>query len=154
MNSKTESTLNKYLLIQFISTVVILLLIAIGISCSKNPNPTEPLPDDPPIEVPCDTVFVEVEIPVPVPTICDTVDVTVGFIAKIDQSFPNDYLLQVVGFPDETVTITETRPTPTDTTIVREYKGFVVGGKILFTKKSGSRAEAVGVFIVEQKCSE
>lgn len=88
-----------------------------------------------------------------VPVLCDSTDIEVAFTGIIDQSQPNVYLLKVAGFPDETVTETETASTPTEKTYFRSYKGFE-GGAISMERVSGSRAAAVKVEVVSQVCSE
>ncbi len=135
--------------------ILICALIAL-VSCENDP-PTKP-PDVPDDLVPCDTTFVLVPcdttfIPVPFPVLCDTTNITVGFIGIIDQSAPNDYLAQVAGFPDEEISITETRSAPAETTIVRTYEGYT-GGRISFKKIRGSKAGAIAVEILDQECAQ
>lgn len=110
------------------------------LQCSKNPG--EPIPPDNPCDK-CPPVFIT----------CDVTDITVGYIATIDMSAPNVYFVQVEGFLDETITLTKTSPVVTDTTIIREYKGYT-GGRISFERVKGSRAEAVGFVKIEEVCAE
>ncbi len=135
----------------FSQAIILIPIILIGVlvvvgSCSKN-HPTQPPIDTTPVDsVPCDTTFVSVFV------LCEKTNITVGFIGIIDQSGPNDYLAQVAGFPDEEISITETRSAPAETTIVRTYEGYT-GGRISFKRIRGSRAEAVGVEMLDQECN-
>lgn len=123
------------------------------VSCKKNPNEPEPTPDPclecPPvfIDVPGDTVFVSIQV------LCKEVDATAEFTVTKDQSGPNDYLIVAEGYPDELVSIIDTAPAPVDTSFTRVFPNYT-GGRISIKKVSGSRAAAIGVAIVELRCSE
>ena len=140
-----------------------ILVIATLSNCSKNPHdpgePEIPIHDHDPV-IPdtvivvvtvTDTVFVEVIIEVPI--LCKKTDIDIDFTGIIDQSQPNVMLAKVAGFPDETITETETASIPTEKTYHRSYKGFL-GGAISFERISGSRAAAVKIEVVRQVCSE
>ena len=117
--------------------------------CSKNPGEPEPTPDPclecPPvfIQVPGDSVFV----------VCDEVDLTVEFTVKKDQSQPNDYVIEREGFPDEPVSITDTSPAPVDTSFTRVFENYT-GERFSIKIIAGSKAETIGVAIIDLKCSE
>jgi len=123
------------------------------VTCSKNPGEPEPTPDPclecPPvfIEVPGDSIFV------PVLVVCNELDATAEFTVIKDQSGPNDYLIVAEGYPDEPVYIIDTSPAPVDTSFTRVFKNYT-GGKISIEKVEGSRAAAIGVAIIELRCSE
>jgi len=121
--------------------------------CSKNPgepvDPTDPCLDCPPvfIEVPGDSVVIEI------PVVCSQLDATVEFTVKKDQSQPNDYLIQREGFPDESVSITDISPAPVDTSFTRVFENYT-GERFSIKRVAGSRAEAIGVAIIDLRCSE
>jgi len=123
------------------------------ITCSDNPQEPEPTLDPclecPPvfIEVPGDTVFVDFLI------VCSKIDITAEFTVIKDQSGPNDYLIKAEDYPDELVSIIDTAPAPVDTSFTRVFPNYT-GGRISIKKISGSRAEAIGVAIIDFKCSE
>ncbi len=132
----------------FINTIKLAVVVLIVVvACSKN-HPIQPPIDTTPVDpVPCDTTFVSVFV------LCEKTNITVGFIGIVDRSAPNDYLAQVAGFPDEEISITETRSAPAETTIVRTYEGYT-GGRISFKRIRGSRADAVGVETLDQVCAQ
>jgi len=135
------------------------ILLILGLSfwlCSKNPgepvpsDPTDPCLECPPVFVPGDTVFVAGDS---VFVVCDKVDLTVEFTVKKDQSQPNDYLIERKGFPDDPVSITDTSPAPVDTSFIRIFENYT-GERFSIKKVAGSRAEAIGVAIIDLRCSE
>jgi len=135
---------------------VIGLCIIFSFVCGNNPSEPEPTPDPcsecPPvfIEVPGDTVFVVGDS---VFVLCSEVDATAEFTVIKDQSGPNDYLIVAEGYPDELVSIIDTAPVPVDTSFTRVFPNYT-GGRISIKKVAGSRVEAIGVAIIDLKCSE
>jgi hypothetical protein len=145
-----------------IALLTVAFIFSLGYRCSKNPGEPPPTPDPclecPPvfIEVPGDTVFVDVPgdtVVVEVPVICSQFDATAEFTVIKDQSGPNDYLIVAEGYPDELVSITDTAPAPVDTSFTRVFPNYT-GGRISIKKVSGSKAEAIGVAIIDLRCSE
>ena len=80
-------------------------------------------------------------------------DAKAKFTVIKDQSGPNKYLIEADGYPDELVSITDTAPASVDTSFTRVFPNYT-GGRISIKKLSGSRAAAIGVAIIDLRCSE
>jgi len=139
----------KYLKVLFKAALISLVIMGwiylfTTITCSENPGEPEPVdPTDPCLEC----------LPVEVPVVCSQLDATAEFTLIKDQSGPNDYKIVADGYPDELVSITDTASTPVDTSFTRVFENYI-GGRISIERVSGSRAEAVGVAIIDLRCSE
>ncbi len=134
-------------------TIIFFSLLIAWNGCTEDP-PTQPPPDDPceqcpPVIVPGDTITIVLP---GIPVICDTTDQTMGYIVKIDQSQPNKYKRVWENNPDRIFEITSTSSAPIDTLITEVLHGYVRGERVSIEKVSGSRAEAVGIEIIDSKC--